>query len=106
RCPAGGTERHHSRRRRDRRAGDVITIAVALFDAVEELDFAGPWEVLSVWARTWPGDDVAVFTVAESSEPITCAQGPARPARTHLAIGRRRRRPRLSRRPRSHEPGR
>jgi transcriptional regulator GlxA family with amidase domain len=53
----------------------VITIAVALFDAVEELDFAGPWEVLSVWARTWPGDEVAVFTVAESSEAITCAKG-------------------------------
>jgi transcriptional regulator GlxA family with amidase domain len=53
----------------------MITIAVARFDAVEELDFAGPWEVLSVWARTWPGDDVADFTVAESSEPVTCAKG-------------------------------
>jgi transcriptional regulator GlxA family with amidase domain len=53
----------------------VITIAVALFDAVEELDFAGPWEVLSVWARTWTGDEVAVFTVAESNEPLTCAKG-------------------------------
>jgi transcriptional regulator GlxA family with amidase domain len=53
----------------------MITIAVALFDAVEELDFAGPWEVLSVWARTWPGDEVNVFTVAESREPITCAKG-------------------------------
>jgi DJ-1/PfpI family len=53
----------------------VITIAVAFFDAVEELDFAGPWEVLSVWARTWTGDEVAVFTVAESNEPLTCAKG-------------------------------
>jgi DJ-1/PfpI family len=53
----------------------MITIAVALFDAVEELDFAGPWEVLSAWARTWPGDEVTVFTVAESSEPVTCATG-------------------------------
>jgi transcriptional regulator GlxA family with amidase domain len=53
----------------------VITIAVALFDAAEELDFAGPWEVLSVWARTWTGDEVAVFTVAESNEPLTCAKG-------------------------------
>jgi len=43
----------------------VITIAVALFDAVEELDFAGPGEVLSVWARMWP----------ESSEAVTCAEG-------------------------------
>jgi transcriptional regulator GlxA family with amidase domain len=31
--------------------------------------------VLSVWARTWPGDEVNVFTVAESREPITCAKG-------------------------------
>lgn len=53
----------------------MITIAVALFDAVEELDFAGPWEVLSVWARTWPGDEVRVFTVGESNEPVTCAKG-------------------------------
>jgi hypothetical protein len=52
----------------------MTTIAVALFDAVEELDFAGPWEVLSVWARTWPGDEVNLFTVAESSEPVTCAK--------------------------------
>jgi L-ascorbate metabolism protein UlaG (beta-lactamase superfamily) len=47
-------ERHRPRRRRDHRAADVITIAVALFDAVEELDFAGPWEVLSVWAAPGP----------------------------------------------------
>jgi transcriptional regulator GlxA family with amidase domain len=51
----------------------VITVVVALFDAVEELDFAGPWEVVS--ARTWPGEEVSVFTVADSSEPVTCAKG-------------------------------
>jgi transcriptional regulator GlxA family with amidase domain len=50
-------------------------IAVALFDSVEELDFAGPWEVLSVWARAWPADQVTVFTVAETLEPVTCAKG-------------------------------
>jgi transcriptional regulator GlxA family with amidase domain len=25
--------------------------------------------------RTWPGDEVTVFTVAESSTPVTCAKG-------------------------------
>jgi len=50
-------------------------IAVAVFEAVEELDFAGPWEVLSVWARTWPEDEVDVFTVAETTDPVTCAKG-------------------------------
>jgi hypothetical protein len=49
----------------------VITIAVALVDPVEELDFAGPWEVLSVWACTWHSDGTSVFTVAESSERPT-----------------------------------
>lgn len=50
-------------------------IAVALFDAAEELDFVGPWEVLSMWARTWPQDGVEVFTLADTAEPVTCAKG-------------------------------
>jgi transcriptional regulator GlxA family with amidase domain len=50
-------------------------IAVALFDGAEELDFAGPWEVLAAWATQWPDDGVEVFTVARSSEPIACAKG-------------------------------
>jgi hypothetical protein len=49
--------------------------AVTLFDAAEELDWAGPWEVLSMWARGWPDDDVEVSTVADSLEPVTCAKG-------------------------------
>ena len=53
----------------------MTTIAVALFDGAEELDFAGPWEVLAFWARQYPDDGVTVFTVAESLDPITCAKG-------------------------------
>jgi hypothetical protein len=30
---------------------DALAIAVALWDGVEELDFAGPYEVLAAWAR-------------------------------------------------------
>lgn len=50
-------------------------IAIAVFEAAEELDFVGPWEVLSMWAKSWPDDGVEVFTVADSLEPITCAKG-------------------------------
>lgn len=52
-----------------------MRIAVALFDDAEELDFAGPWEVFGVWADGWPQDGVELFTVAETSEPIRCANG-------------------------------
>lgn len=52
-----------------------MRIAVALFDDAEELDWAGPWEVLSFWARMWPDDGVEVVTVAASREPVTCAKG-------------------------------
>jgi transcriptional regulator GlxA family with amidase domain len=53
----------------------VTRIAIALFDGAEELDWAGPWEVLAAWAQQWPGDGVEVFTIAESDEAITCAKG-------------------------------
>ena len=46
----------------------MTTIAVALFDGAEELDFAGPWEVLAAWAQQFPDDDVEVVTVAVSPE--------------------------------------
>jgi transcriptional regulator GlxA family with amidase domain len=52
-----------------------MRIAIVLFDGAEELDWAGPWEVLAAWARLWPGDGVSVYTVADSLEPITCAKG-------------------------------
>ena len=52
-----------------------MRIAIALFDGAEELDWAGPWEVLSSWALRWPDDGVEVLTVAESDGPIRCAKG-------------------------------
>jgi transcriptional regulator GlxA family with amidase domain len=52
-----------------------MRIAIALFDGAEELDFAGPWEVLAAWAKMWPDDAVEVFTVADSLEPVLCAKG-------------------------------
>jgi transcriptional regulator GlxA family with amidase domain len=55
--------------------GDVTLIAVGLFDQAEELDWAGPWQVLASWAVNWPGDDVVVRTVAETAAPVECAKG-------------------------------
>jgi transcriptional regulator GlxA family with amidase domain len=52
-----------------------MRIGIALFQDAEELDFAGPWEVLAAWAQQWPDDGVEVLTVAESLEPVRCAKG-------------------------------
>jgi len=49
-------------------------IAVFVFDGAEELDFVGPWEVLTMWAKSFD-DDVEVFTVAPGADPVTCAKG-------------------------------
>jgi len=53
----------------------VTRIGIALFDGAEELDWAGPWEVLAAWAKQWPDDGVEVFTVSKVGEVITCAKG-------------------------------
>jgi transcriptional regulator GlxA family with amidase domain len=50
-------------------------IAVFVFEGAEELDFVGPWEVLGAWRQMFPDDGVELFTIAETMEPITCAQG-------------------------------
>ncbi len=52
----------------------TTTIAIALFPDAEELDWAGPWEVLRAWQLQFD-DDVSVFTVADTDQPITCAKG-------------------------------
>lgn len=53
------------------------SVAIVLFDDVEVLDFAGPFEVFSVTGRRKIGRPFSVFTVAERS-PVT--------ARNHLVI--------------------
>jgi transcriptional regulator GlxA family with amidase domain len=49
-------------------------IAVFIFEGAEELDFAGPWEVLTMWAKSFE-EDVEVFTIAPTADPVTCAKG-------------------------------
>ncbi len=54
------------------------SIAILIFDGVEELDFVGPWEVLAAWASQHPGDEVQVSTVrwgGSAAEPVRCAKG-------------------------------
>jgi transcriptional regulator GlxA family with amidase domain len=50
-------------------------IGLSLFDGAEELDWAGPWEVLAAWSKNHPADDVEVFTVAQRDGVVTCAKG-------------------------------
>ena len=52
-----------------------MNIGIALFDGAEELDWAGPWEVLAAWAQQFPDDGVRVFTLARENREITCAKG-------------------------------
>ncbi|MBU6297704.1 MAG: DJ-1/PfpI family protein [Alphaproteobacteria bacterium] len=57
----------------------VLSIGIFIFDGVEELDFAGPWEVFTM------GNEVAkhmgrkpvhdVRLIAERHQPIVCAKG-------------------------------
>lgn len=47
------------------------TIGIVLFDDAEELDWAGPWEVLTSACK----DGDHVVTVAESGGPVRCAKG-------------------------------
>jgi transcriptional regulator GlxA family with amidase domain len=55
-----------------------MRVAIMLFDGVEELDWAGPWEVLTMWSaleRRARRRSIDVTSVADSSELVTCAKG-------------------------------
>ena len=51
------------------------SIGIALFEGVEELDWAGPWEVLGSWARHFPEDGARVWTMSRAPGVVTCAKG-------------------------------
>jgi transcriptional regulator GlxA family with amidase domain len=59
----------------DETSPERLRIGIFVFPDAEELDWAGPWEVLSYWAREWPGDGVEVFTLSREDGPVTCAKG-------------------------------
>ena len=47
-------------------------IAIALWDGVEELDFAGPYEVLTAWARM-SERPISVRTAGPSADAVRCS---------------------------------
>jgi transcriptional regulator GlxA family with amidase domain len=49
-------------------------IAIAVWDGVEELDFVGPYEVLTAW-NGYTERDVEVAIVADRGEVVRCAHG-------------------------------
>jgi transcriptional regulator GlxA family with amidase domain len=50
------------------------TVAIVMFENVEELDFAGPWEVFSYFKFQNP-ELCSIFTVSEKGREIRCAKG-------------------------------
>jgi transcriptional regulator GlxA family with amidase domain len=51
----------------------AMTTGILIFDDAEELDFVGPWEVLTAAAQVKPDD--RVVTIAQEERPIRCAKG-------------------------------
>jgi transcriptional regulator GlxA family with amidase domain len=54
----------------------IKTIAILLFEGVEELDAVGPYEVLAAWTRMRPDDGWRVVTAGvEGAGPVRGAKG-------------------------------
>lgn len=51
-----------------------MTFGFLLFREVEELDFVGPWEVISVWSKNFEGPD-KLITISQEAGIVTCANG-------------------------------
>jgi len=51
-----------------------VTFGFLLFHEVEELDFVGPWEVISVWRKNFEGPD-RIVTISQEGGTVTCAKG-------------------------------
>ena len=52
----------------------MTTIACVIWDGVEELDLAGPYEVLTAWARA-ADNGVRVVTIADEAREIRASHG-------------------------------
>lgn len=50
-------------------------IGIFVFEGAEELDWAGPYEVLASWATLYPDDGIEVLTIGDREGPVTCAKG-------------------------------
>lgn len=52
-----------------------MRIGVYLFHGAEELDWAGPWEVLASWVMLAPELGHEILTLSRDGAEITCAKG-------------------------------
>ncbi len=50
------------------------TFGFLVFPQLEELDFVGPWEMVTMWKLVANGPDQCVV-VAENMQPVVCAKG-------------------------------
>ena len=51
-----------------------MKVGILLFPAVEELDFVGPWEMLTMWKQVAGGPETCLL-VAQAETPVVCAKG-------------------------------
>ena len=51
-----------------------MNFGIIVFPDVEELDFVGPWEMLTMWSKLAAGPANCLI-VAEKREPVVCAKG-------------------------------
>jgi transcriptional regulator GlxA family with amidase domain len=51
-----------------------VKFGILIFPQVEELDFAGPWEMATLWKQVAQGPETCLI-VAQSTEPVICAKG-------------------------------
>lgn len=51
-----------------------MNFGVLIFPDAEELDFIGPWEMLTMWSRYAQGPERCLI-VAQGTAPVTCAKG-------------------------------
>jgi transcriptional regulator GlxA family with amidase domain len=50
-----------------------MTFGILIFPQVEELDFVGPWEMITMWHQVAGGPECVV--IAEHAGPVACAKG-------------------------------
>jgi transcriptional regulator GlxA family with amidase domain len=51
-----------------------MNFGVLIFNQVEELDFVGPWEMLTMWSKFADGPENCLI-VGQTLEPVICAKG-------------------------------
>jgi transcriptional regulator GlxA family with amidase domain len=50
-----------------------VNIGIYVYELAEELDWAGPWEVLAAWSDR--NTEINVFIITDTDGPVRCAKG-------------------------------